>query len=384
MNPKTVAFIPLRGGSKSIPLKNIKLMAGKPLAYWAIKAALHCNSIDRVVVSTDSEIIRQELSFIKSPKLFFYQRSPETATDTASTESAMWDYFSRHSCDRIVLIQATSPLLTSDDLEGGFKALEARNVDSVLSLVRLKRFHWRQKNGEVTPGNYSLFDRPRRQEFEGELFENGAFYITSQSMFLKSRCRLNGRVGFYEMDPDSFIEIDEPNDWLIVESLLLQRKKNSALSVLKGIKVFATDVDGCLTDAGMYYSENGDELKKFNTRDGMGLKLLQKAGIKVGVITAEDLDLNRRRSKKLNLDFEFHKVEDKLQILGELCKKYQVTPEEIAYVGDDINDIGLLKAVGFSACPVDACHEVKGVVNFISSLRGGQGVIREITNLYFQ
>jgi YrbI family 3-deoxy-D-manno-octulosonate 8-phosphate phosphatase len=116
----------------------------------------------------------------------------------------------------------------------------------------------------------------------------------------------------------------------------------------------------------------------------MGLKILQKAGIKVGVITAEDRDLNRRRSKKLNLDFEYHKVEDKLQILSELCKKYQVTPEELAYVGDDVNDIGLLKAVGFSACPADACREVKAVVHFISSLSGGRGVIRELSNLYFQ
>lgn len=384
MNPKTVAFIPLRGGSKSIPLKNIKLMAGKPLAFWTIKAALDCLSIDRVVVSTDSETIREELSFIKSPKLSFFERSPETATDTASTESAMWDYFSKNSCERIVLIQATSPLLTKDDLDGGFKALKDQDVDSVVSLVRLKRFLWREKNGEVLPGNYSLSDRPRRQDFVGELFENGAFYITSHAQFLKSKCRLNGRVGFYEMDPDSFVEIDEPSDWSIVESLILSRKKNGGLNPLKGIKVLATDIDGCLTDAGMYYSESGDELKKFNTRDGMGLKFLQQAGIKVGVITAEDRDLNRRRSKKLNLDFEYHKVEDKLQILNELCKKYQVTPEEIAYVGDDMNDVSLLKAVGFSACPADACREVKAVVHFISSLRGGQGVIRELSNLYFQ
>lgn len=381
MNYKTVAFIPLRGGSKSIPLKNIKLMAGKPLAYWTIKAAIDCAAIDKVVVSTDSEEIKKALSFIDSSKLTFFQRSPETATDNASTESAMWDYFSTHKCERLVLIQATSPLLTSDDLDAGFTVLENQCFDSVLSLVRSKRFFWREERGNVVPVNYSLNERPRRQDFKGELVENGAFYITSYALFQESRCRLNGKIGFHEMEPDSFVEIDELSDWLMVESFLLNRKKNNGLQLLKKIKVFATDIDGCLTDAGMYYSENGDELKKFNTRDGMGLKMLQQSGIKVGVITAEDRDLNRRRSKKLGLDFEYHKVEDKLLVLGELCKKYQVVPEEIAYVGDDVNDIGLLKAVGFSACPLDACREVKEVVNFIISSRGGEGVVRELSNL---
>lgn len=384
MKPKTTAFIPLRGNSKSIPLKNIKTMAGKPLAFWAIKAAIDCDAIDRIVISTDSNQIREALGFIESPKVVFFERSPETATDSASTESAMWDYFSKNVCEHIVLIQATSPLLTAQDLSQGLRILKNGSVDSVISLVRLKRFFWQEEAGLTVPKNYSLLSRPRRQEFAGELVENGAFYITPYSLFLKTRCRLNGKIGFHEMDADSFVEVDEPSDWSIVEDLLIKKKRGGYFSSLKDLKVFAMDIDGCLTDAGMYYSETGDELKKFNTRDGMGLKLLKKAGIKVGVITGEDRDLNRRRSKKLDLDFEFHNIEDKIRALDEVCKKFKVSPNQVAYVGDDLNDLEILKAVGFSACPLDACRQIKSAVDYIASVEGGRGVIREFTELYFK
>lgn len=220
IGPKVIAFIPLRGGSKSIPLKNIKPMAGKPLAYWTIKAAIDCPEIEQVVISTDSDEIVQALGFIKSDKLVFFKRSPDTASDTASTESAMVEYFQIHSCTELVLIQATSPLLKSEDLSKAFRIYREQAFDSLISLVRMKRFLWEETSAGVKPINYDYHHRPRRQEFKGQLVENGAFYITRHSLFVQSRCRLNGKVGHYEMDPDSFFEIDEPSDWTIVEALL--------------------------------------------------------------------------------------------------------------------------------------------------------------------
>ena len=91
------------------------------------------------------------------------------------------------------------------------------------------------------------------------------------------------------------------------------------------IKIFLSDVDGVLTDAGMYYTESGDEMKKFCTYDGMGFQLLQQAGVKVGILTSEDRQLNRRRAKKLGLDFDFHGAKNKLQIVEDLCKKEQIS-----------------------------------------------------------
>lgn len=378
-----VAFIPLRGGSKSIPLKNVKLMAGKPLAYWAIKAAVDCKAIDKVVISTDSKEILTALEFIDSPKLLFYERSAENASDTASTEGAMWEFFKNNVCKEIILIQATSPLISFQDLDAALCSYHEGKVDSLLSLVRIKRFFWDTKaSGEANPVNYDFKRRPRRQEFAGQLVENGAFYITRYSDFAQSKCRLNGKIGFYEMDEDSFVEIDEPSDWEIVENLLLKKRINNFEKLLN-MKVFATDVDGCLTDGGMYYTEFGDEIKKFNTRDGFGLKKLQEAGIKVGIITAEDRELNRRRVKKLNLDFEFHASKNKTEALLEICRKFQVSPEDVAYVGDDFNEKEMMTAVGFSICPVDAADSIKRLAHFCSSKKGGDGVIREISDLYF-
>ena len=137
-------------------------------------------------------------------------------------------------------------------------------------------------------------------------------------------------------------------------------------------------MDGVLTDAGMYYTESGDEFKKFCTYDGMGMQLLQKYGIKVGILTSEDNQLNRRRSQKLELDFDFHGAKDKLQIVKDLCAKENISLSEVAYIGDDVNCFELLSNVGFAACPNNAVAKIKSIPRIIQlSKNGGEGVVRE-------
>ena len=148
------------------------------------------------------------------------------------------------------------------------------------------------------------------------------------------------------------------------------------------IKLVGTDIDGVWTDAKMYYTENGDEFKKFCTYDGMGMQLLQKSGIKVGILTSEDKQLNRRRSKKLKLDFGFHGAIDKLQIVKDLCKSENITLNEVAYIGDDVNCFELLSNVGIAACPENAMKKIKSIPNIIQlSKSGGEGVVRELVEL---
>lgn len=380
---KNVAFIPVRGGSKSIPLKNIKKICGRPLVYWTVEAACKCEYIDKVYVATDSEEIRKVVCEMSGESVFskieVIGRSPETATDTASTESAMLEFARNYIFENIVLIQATSPLLEKEDLDKGFEAFNRKDTDSVLSVVRQKRFQWKTgEEGLAEPVNYDYRKRPRRQEFDGYLVENGAFYITSRDRLLNCGNRLSGRIRAVEMDEKSYFEIDEPEDFVIIENLM--KGKNGSSKKKEKIKMFLTDCDGCLTDGGMYYSENGDELKKFNTRDGMGFQLLREKGILTGIVTGEDRKLNRNRAEKLKLNILEMGVKDKASKIRELCVRYGVSLEEVAYVGDDLNDIEALKLVGFPCCVNNAAEEVKEVVAYISEKNGGEGAIREIIN----
>lgn len=157
-------------------------------------------------------------------------------------------------------------------------------------------------------------------------------------------------------------------------SKILNKKKQK-----QNIKLFLTDVDGVLTDAGMYYTEFGDEFKKFNTRDGKGLELLRKTGVKTGIITSEDTNIVTNRAKKLKVDFLFQGAgNDKLKIISKLCVEENISFSEIAYIGDDINDLELLSTVGLAACPQNAVDEIKSIRNIhILNSKGGEGAVRE-------
>lgn len=144
---------------------------------------------------------------------------------------------------------------------------------------------------------------------------------------------------------------------------------------------FATDVDGVLTDAGIYYFESGEELKKFNTHDGMGIKLLQEAGIITAFITKEKTGIVERRGAKLAVPEVHQGVEDKFQVLTQLAKKYGVQLQQVAYIGDDVNDIEALKAAGFSAAPADALPSVRKAVKYVCHKKGGEGAVREVVEL---
>ena len=151
--------------------------------------------------------------------------------------------------------------------------------------------------------------------------------------------------------------------------------------VLSRIRLFATDVDGVLTDAGMYYTESGDEFKKFNTRDGMGIKLLQRAGMITALITQEETKLVARRGEKLTIPEVHQRVHDKLRALRDIAARHGLTLGEVAYMGDDVNDLEALKAAGFSATPADGIASVRRAVDYVCRRGGGQGCVREVVDM---
>lgn len=377
---KTIAFIPVRGGSKSIPLKNIRLFCGKPLVCWNIEALENCLSVDKIVVATDSDEIWHTVNSRPYKKVILYKRSAKNASDTASTESVMLEYihYAHLSEDTIfMLVQATSPLTETKHFSEALQMYLQGCYDSILTCVRNYRFFWNENGISI---NYDYMNRPRRQNFSGMLMENGAFYINKVGNILFNGNRLSGKIGIYEMPEYTSMEIDEPDDWIVMEKLMCQHILPKQQESKKRIKLFLSDVDGTLTDGGMYYSETGDELKKFNTRDGMGFQILHENGIKTGIITSEETKIVENRAKKLKLDYLCQKRHNggKLAAVRDICLEMGITLQETAYIGDDINCIELLSNVGFAACPADACEQVKMIEGiYVMSKRGGCGCVRE-------
>ena len=378
---KKIAFIPARGGSKSISLKNIKYFCNKPLIYWSLKSIVD-SPIDEVYVATDSSEIRDVVLSFKFKKVKIFHRNPTNAQDTSSTESVILEFLKKSQFlynDIFILVQATFPFTQPADFVNAIDHYLNNKYDSLLTCYRDKRFFW---NDDGIPMNYQFTNRPRRQDFKGQLTENGAFYINRIGNIQKHKNRLSGRIGIYEMASCFNIEIDEEPDWMLAESLMEKYIfSTESFNGKQNVKLFLSDVDGVLTDSGMYYTEEGDELKKFNTRDGVGFELLRNEGIKTGIITSEDTTIVETRAKKMQLDFIFQGVQNKLEVTLDLCDKIGISIKNVAYIGDDINDIELLKEVGVKACPSDAESQIKDIPGiFILNSLGGRGAIREFAN----
>ena len=378
-----IALIPARCGSKSIRLKNIRPFCGKPLIYWCIKALENSKRVDKIVVATDCEEIVTCVTAFNFTKVSIYHRVEDNAKDTSSTEDVLLEFLrsgNSNKDDLLFLVQVTNPFSTTKDFDNAVDQLKNTRVDSLLSCSRVKRFLWNEKG---VPLNYQYEKRPRRQDFSGTMMENGAFYLNSVGNILEHKNRLSGRIGIYEMPAFAELELDEEDDWLQGEYLMkkyLQTKPD-----VSHIRLFLSDVDGVLTDAGMYYSENGDELKKFNTYDGMGFKILQERGLKVGILTKEDRTLNRNRAMKLKLDYQFHGIDHKLELVNNLCTELQIDLNQVAYIGDDVNDEELLRVVGLAACPSNARESIKAIPGIIKlETPGGQGAVREFVEQYWE
>lgn len=181
------------------------------------------------------------------------------------------------------------------------------------------------------------------------------------------------------------IEIDNITKGIKSQDSKIQNTEHETLNPeRKTIKLFLTDVDGVLTDAGMYYSEMGDELKKFNTHDGMGLQLIRQQGIKTGIITSEDTKMVERRFQKLKLDYLFQGKREggKLATVKEICEKEGISLREVAYIGDDVNCFELLSSVGLAACPSNAVDAIKNIPGIIQmNKKGGEGCVREFVEI---
>jgi N-acylneuraminate cytidylyltransferase len=373
---KKIAIIPLRKDSKGIPGKNKKKIVGRPLFSWVLTEAIFSN-LDLIYVFTDdSEIIEYvEREYHWTTKVKVLLRAEENATDTASTESALLEFSKKikHDYDILCLLQATSPLILAEDINKGLEKITNESFDSAVSVVNTHRFIW---NANGVPLNYDVFNRPRRQDFDGLLVENGAVYCTTKEAFLQSNNRVSGSIGLIEMPEETLMEIDSVSDWNIIENLLIERQKR--MKVCQKIQYLVLDVDGVFTDGGIYYNEDGEFAKKFDMRDGMGLEILRENNVEVVVLTSENSIIVAQRMKKLKIENAFLGIKDKYSFLKQFLTLKNSSFDAMAYVGDDVNDLANICSCGWSFAPADAMNIVKAHADVVLTNNAGNSAIREV------
>jgi len=290
----------------------------------------------------------------------------------------MLHFAKKISFDTLVTIQGTSPLTSSDDLDFALEQFFAAGNDSLFTGVISKRFFW---NFDGSPVNYDYKNRPRRQDFSGTIVENGAFYITTRDILQEESNRLGGKIGVFVMPEETLTEIDELEDWDIVEKFLL-KKKNKILGMLfEKIKIIVTDFDGVWTDNKVYTNQDGVEMVVCSKEDSLGLDIFRKTNdIPVLVISKETNNVILTRCKKLGIQV-LAAVSNKEDVLEEELGKRGIDWNEVLYVGNDENDSGCIKRSGLSMCPKDSTEEVRKKVHHVLSKNGGDGAMREIFNI---
>jgi YrbI family 3-deoxy-D-manno-octulosonate 8-phosphate phosphatase len=374
---KIAALIPLRGGSKRIPRKNIKLIAGKPLAYWVCLAATRSRFISRTYVSTDSPEIADTVERFDLG-IDVLHRAPELSGDQVSTEAVLLDATHRvEHFDILATLQATSPLTSEKHLDEAITMMLDQGLDSLVTGTSLKRFVW---SLDGVPLNYDFRRRPFSQDFKGSMVENGAFYLTRREVLEKDRSRLGGRIGVYVMPEANYTELDHPEDWPVVEALL--KRRTCLAERLSGIKAIFSDFDGVWTDNTVFVDDQGRESLRFTKEDSLGLDTFrQRLGIPVTVVSKERNPIVAVRCKKLCLPL-LQAVDDKVAAVESRIAEMGLRWEEICFIGNDVNDVPCLKRAGFSVCPSDAAREVLPLVDFVLARPGGHGAMRELFNLF--
>jgi N-acylneuraminate cytidylyltransferase len=409
---QVICVIPARGGSKGIPGKNIRPLGGKPLLAWSIEQARQTPRISRVFVSTDSEEIAKVARQFEAEVI---QRPAEISGDTASSESCLvhaLDYIKAKENlepDLMVFLQPTSPLREADDIQKAIETLEREQADSLFSACRVEGFVWRvEKDGAARSFTYDHQNRPRRQDAPEDLIENGSIYIFKPGVLRQFNNRLGGKISVYRMPALNSFQIDEPADLELIEQLMAVRSaergvqrttgrqdhgtagRGNQLSVvssqLSRIKLLVLDFDGVLTDNRVLVRQDGTESVWCSRSDGLGIERLRQSGVEVVVLSKEENPVVSARCRKLGIEC-IQGCDNKLAALQQAAVSGQwslvggLKPDQIAYVGNDVNDLECLRWVGLPIAVADAIPEVKATAKMIATRPGGHGAVREVCEM---
>lgn len=376
-NALTVAIIPARGGSKGVPGKNLRRVGGMPLVERAVRAAAAAAGVDLVVVSTDdAEIAR----VAETAGARIVARPAELSGDTASSESALLHALDALAADGIrvgtvVFVQATSPFIPSDGIAEAVAHITAGRFDSVFSAFQTYGFLWRRDaHQRATAINHDASHRPRRQDREPHHLETGAFYAFTADGFRAAGHRFFGRIGIVEVPEASAIEVDDEHQLAVAAALAaLAGPMDAPITA----SVLVTDFDGVHTDDTATVDTDGRESVRVSREDGMGIARLRRTGIPMLILSTELNAVVARRAEKLQLPV-LHGIDDKAAALTAWAAEHGVALADIAYVGNDVNDLGALGVVGWPIAVANAHPVVKAAARVVLARRGGEGAVREV------
>ncbi|XP_062861036.1 N-acylneuraminate cytidylyltransferase A [Trichomycterus rosablanca] len=374
------AVILARGGSKGIPLKNIKMLAGVPLIAWVLRAALDSEVLDSVWVSTDHDEI-ERIATKWGARV--HRRSEDVSKDTTSSLETLQEFSASHpEVDVICNIQATSPCLHPHHLKESVEMITKQNYDSVFSVVRRHHFRWQEVTDKVKtctkPLNLIPARRPRRQDWNGELCENGSFYLARKHLIDEGLLQ-GGKVAYFEMPAEYSVDIDIDIDWPVAEQRVLRfgyfGKDKPEL-----VQVLLCNLSGCLTDGQIYLSSSGEESLSVSTKDLTGISMIQKAGMEVILLTSGDAPEPEKLAEKLAQKTGCtirHLKKQKQAEVESLLEEKNLVWKQVAFMGNDVPDVDCLNLAGLSAVPLDVPMVTLSAANYTCQSAAGHGALRE-------
>lgn len=381
-----VGFIPARGGSIRTPGKNLQKILGVPLFLWAANNLNRILPKENIYIDSDSEEI---LSLAQKHGFRTIKRPENLATNsTNGNEFMLWEV---SNVEADIYVQHLPPMifLKRETLDKAINAVTSGEYDSAVGVISEHFYMW-----EEGKPKYDLLNLPNSFTLPLSIIEGMGLYVTTRESILKNKTRIGKNPALIQLDKFEAIDIDYPADLEFaraaakglgfgsvytdrIETIIEQQKFDAKMLVL--------DVDGTLTDGGMYYSQSGDEFKKFNTKDGIGIKSALESGIKVGFLShGKNEKLIQERGKHLQINKIYVGHRPKTEVLKEWCDELGILMNQVAYVGDDVNDLSLVNEVGLFACPNDAIDKVKEASHIILSKSGGEGCVREFIDSYLK
>lgn len=371
-------IIPARGGSKGIPRKNLAKVHGISLVERAILTAKRSEASTIILSTDDEEITKIGLRH----SVLIHKRSLSTASDSASTESVISEVIGDFKLEEagevtVGFIQPTSPFLGHLTIN---KCIELANQGNTgFTATESHYFRWKREGEKWIPTGHPINYRPRRQDLDFEIVESGGCFFFPISDFQKMPYRFCANpvpviISFFEgLDIDSQEDLNLANSFSQSISKIDPRLLNLSLP-----RLLVTDFDGCLTNDRVTVDENGIESIQANRKDGLAAKRIQEMGIRILILSSEENPVVTHRAVKMGVNV-IQSSKNKLNSLLDYLGQENLTLQDVWFVGNDLNDFEVLKAVKFSLCPSDAVDQILENSSFILSKSGGEGLLAEIS-----